>query len=738
MASFRLCRQHDTMQCGAACLQMICKHYGKNFSLEYLDNLCSVSKDGVSVESISKAAITMGLEPICGFVDIEKLKFIDLPLIIYWGQNHFVVLYKIKRTITGKHLYYIADPGFGFMKYSTEEFSGKWISDTTVDAGKRGIVIALNPNPEFYTQEDERQKKYDKSSLRILWQHFRYHKKYLSQVILGLIAGCIIQFIFPFLTQSIVDIGIDNKDLTFVYIILMAQLAFILGNVFIDFTRRWLLLHVGMKINISLVSDFFIKLLKLPMRFFDIKLIGDIIERIHDHKRVEEFLTTHFLTAIFAGLSFIVLSIILLHYNTLIFAVFLVGNLLYAIWLSLFLNKRRTLDYMLFEKRAQNDNKIYEFIRNMQEIKLQGCERRQRWHWEDIQADTFDIEVKMQKIKQQQDVGAFLIRETQNIIIMVLSASAVISGEITIGIMIAIQFILGQLRTPIDGLLNLIYALQDVKVSLDRIGEIHNIEDEDHDDATAINLELASDRNISLNNIDFRYDKSTDVYTLKDVSIEIPFNKVTAIVGHSGSGKSTLLKLILGYYSVEKGNIKVGGYNIDSINKRDWRNKCGIVMQNGAIFSESIARNIAADDNEIKIEQVKKAAKIACISDFIETLPLKYNTVIGEDGIDLSQGQKQRLLIARAVYKSPPFIFLDEATNSLDADNENLIVHNLSEVYNNKTVIVIAHRLSTVMNADKIIVLHKGRIVEIGNHTELIARRGRYYRLVKNQLELGE
>ena len=503
-----------------------------------------------------------------------------------------------------------------------------------------------------------------------------------------------------------------------------------------DFIRRWILLHISMRINISLVSDFFIKLLKLPMSFFDTKLMGDLMQRMNDHNRVEKFLTTQMLNVTFSLLSFIVFGCVLLGYNIFIFLIFLTGSILYGIWIAIFLKKRKLLDYELFEKQAMNNNKTYQFITSMQEIKLQNCEQRRRWEWEDVQADLFQVNMKSLKLQQTQEAGSIFINEVKNIIITVLAATAVIHGQMTLGMMLAVQYIIGQLNAPVEQLMNFLYSLQDVKISLERINEIHEMENEENN-KEALNAFHDRDKSLSFKNAHFKYDPHNPNKTLDGINITIPEGKVTAIVGTSGSGKTTMIKLLLGYYPLLAGEITIGSTDLQKYNLKWWRKHCGVVMQDGVIFSESIARNIAVDDGEIDKERLLQAARIACIDNYIQTLPLKYNTLIGQDGIGLSQGQKQRILIARAVYKNPDYIFLDEATNALDANNERAIVENLMEFYKGKTVVIVAHRLSTVKNADQLIVIERGKIIETGTHTELIDRQGAYYHLVKNQLELG-
>ena len=541
----------------------------------------------------------------------------------------------------------------------------------------------------------------------------------------------------PFLTQSIVDVGIRNNDIGFIWLVLIGQLMLTFSRTAVDFIRRWLLLHISMRINISLVSDFFIKLLRLPMSFFDTKLMGDLLQRMNDHSRVNSFLTSQTLSVMFSLISFVVFGAVLFIYNSFIFLVFLAGSIIYGIWIALFMRRRKVLDYELFEQQAINSNKTYQFITSMQEIKLQDCEQRRRWEWEDVQADLFKVQMKSLKLTQTQEAGSIFINELKNIIITVLSATAVIHGDLTLGMMLAVQYIIGQLNSPVEQLMAFFYSLQDVKISLERINEIHlqnNEEDRGRDQKTEFDN---GGKAISLRNVVFKYDPHSLRTTIDGVNIEIPEGKVTAIVGASGSGKTTLIKLMLGYYPVMDGHIYIGDSPLSKYSLKWWRRQCGVVMQDGVIFSESIARNIAVDDGEIDKERLMKAAEIANVKDFVMALPLRFDTIIGRDGVGLSQGQRQRILIARAVYKNPDFIFLDEATNSLDASNERAIVENLGRFYKGKTVVVVAHRLSTVRNADQIVVLDGGKVVETGTHESLTAKRGAYYNLVKNQLELG-
>ena len=717
------------MQCGVSCLAMICRYYGKNYSLEYLDNFCHANVSGVSMLGIADGAKNIGLNTMTVAASIDELKEIVLPCILHWNQNHFVVLYNISKN--GKH-YKIADPGKGMITYTQEELESHWISSMT-DGEPSGIAMQLTPTKEFYNHICD--KATEKRSFRFLFGYLIQYKKYFSLIIFGLSLGCILQLIMPFLTQWIVDIGIRHKDIGFIWLILLGELIIVVGKTATDFIRRWLLLHISMRINISLISDYFIKLLKLPMSFFDTKLMGDLLQRIGDHTRVQNFLTGQVLNIIFTFLSFIIFGIVLFIYNSFIFGIFIIGSISYGLWIVSFLKRRKVLDYELFEQQAINQNKTYQLITSMQEIKLQDCERRRRWEWEDAQAELFSVQMKVLKLQQTQEAGSIFINEVKNIIITVLAATSVINGHMTLGAMLAVQYIIGQLNSPIEQFMSFIYSLQDVKISLERINEIHEGKDEE----TKANqvTRFDTEKSITVKNIDFKYDIHALKKTIDGVSLNIPEGKITAIVGESGSGKTTLIKLMLGYYPVLSGEISIAGRNINEYNLKWWRRHCGVVMQDGVIFSESIARNIAVDDGDIDVARLEQAAKIANIHDYVIGLPLKYNTIIGRDGVGLSQGQKQRILIARAVYKNPDFIFLDEATNALDAKNERAIVENLNEFYKGRTVIIVAHRLSTVKNADQIIVIEKGKIIETGNHVSLIEKKGAYYNLVKNQLELG-
>ncbi len=732
MRHFPIDRQYDSMDCGPACLKMVAAYYGKSFTLDRFRQRCNISREGVSLLGISKAAEEVGLRSLGGKFTFEQLaEKAPLPCIIHWQQNHFVIIYRIKKW-KGKATVYVADPGKGLLTYTEQEFCDGWIS-TRSRGEEKGVALLLEPTALFYQQEGE---PVAKSRFRFLGNYFLPYRKLFGQLLLGLLLGSILQLFLPFLTQAIVDTGIANQNIGFIYLILLAQLMLLLGRTAVDFIRRWILLHISARINISLISDFFIKLMRLPMSFFDTKLLGDLLQRIEDHNRIERFLTAQSLNLLFSIFSLIIFSLVLLVYDLRIFLVFISGTALYALWIIFFLKRRRILDYRYFEQQAINRSKTYQLINGMQEIKLQGCEQRKRWEWEDVQADLFKVNLSTLSLQQTQEAGGICINELKNIAITIMAATAVIHGQLTLGMMLSVQYIIGQLNGPVEQMINFIYQWQDVSISLERINEIHTKQDEETLNQGNI-LPLNGGEDIRIDNLSFQYEGPYSPKALNNVSLLLPKGKVTAIVGASGSGKTTLIKLLLGYYSPTEGNIDVDGKDMNDLDIRWWRNQCGVVMQDGFIFSESIARNIAANNEEIDTDRLLQAVTIANIRDHIEKLPLGYNTIIGQEGQGLSQGQKQRILIARAVYRNPQFIFLDEATNALDANNERTIIENLDDFYRGRTVVIVAHRLSTVKNADQIVVLDKGEIVEIGNHQQLTEKQGAYYHLVKNQLELG-
>ncbi len=639
-----------------------------------------------------------------------------------------MILYKIKNDT-----YYISDPAHGLLKYTKKEFLKHWIGQNSHENTKEGVLLLIEPTAKFYDTNFDKEEK--PLGFSFLAKYLFKYKSFLWQLVIGLIAASLLQLIFPFLTQNIVDVGIKNQDIHFIYLILFAQIALFIGRTAIEVIRSWILLHLSTRINISLVSDFFIKLMNLPIAFFDTRMTGDILQRINDHKRIERILTTSSLSVLFSMVNLIVFSLVLMYYNVTLFLIFLAGSFLYFLWIVIFLKKRKDLDYKRFSQVSQEQSKVIELINGMQEIKLHNAEKQKRWSWEFLQARLFKISIEGLALEQYQSVGSAFINEFKNILITVLSAKLVIDGEITLGMMLAISYIVGQLNSPIAQLIKFIREVQDAKISLDRLSEIHNKKDEEKTGEQKI-TDISKDSDILLEKVSFRYIGS-DQLVLKELDLIIPANKITAIVGTSGSGKTTLMKLLLKFYEPNKGQIKLGNHDLQHISQKVWRNQSGVVMQEGYIFSDTIANNIAVGEDYVDKQKLVHAVDVANIKDFIETLPLSYNTKIGMEGVGLSTGQKQRLLIARAVYKNPDFLFFDEATSALDANNEKVIMEKLNIFFKDKTVVVIAHRLSTVKNADQIVVLEQGKIVEIGNHTTLVKQKGNYYNLIKNQLELG-
>lgn len=735
---FTLVRQRDAKDCGPSCLAMIVKHYGGSFNINSIRTDCALNREGVSLLGISKAAEELGFKSVGGRLSFSSLASEALlPCIVHWSQNHFVVVYKVKNQKKGDCTIYVADPGKGLVSYTKEEFCEHWVS-TKTNGEEKGIVLLLDPTNQFYTQNDT-ETVLTQSRMAFLWSYLKKYKRFFTQLILGLLLGSLLQLIFPFLTQAVVDTGIGGKDIGFVWLVLMAEMMLLFSRTAIEFIRSKILLHISTRINISLISDFFIKLMKLPMNFFDTKQMGDLLQRIEDHRRVEQFLTSSSLSLLFSFFTFLVFGVVLVFYNLGVFAVFLFGTLLYAGWIVLFLEKRRLLDYKFFEQAGRNRNVTYQLIDGMQEIKLQGCEQRKRWEWEDVQADLFKVNLQALNLQQVQQAGSITINEVKNILITVLAATSVIQGNMTLGMMLAVQYIIGQLNSPVEQLIHFVYSWQDVSISLDRMNEIHTETNEENAERTrsCYTEESTDGHSLAIKDLSFKYNIYSSKNILSDINLLIPNGKVTAIVGASGSGKTTLIKLLLGFYEPLSGSIQIGSANLSECNLGWWRSQCGAVMQEGYLFSDTIAKNIAISDDDPNIERIRHAARVANIADYVEALPLAYNTMIGQDGQGISQGQRQRILIARVIYKNPMFVFLDEATNALDANNEQAITDNLLDFYKGKTVIVVAHRLSTVRNADQIVVLNEGKIVELGTHEELIGKRGNYYGLIKNQLELG-
>jgi len=725
---FPFVKQYDAMDCGPACLKMVAGFYKKSFSIDYLRKKCFITRGGVSFLGLSEAADSLGFRTMGVKVPFEMLvEKVTMPCIVHWEQKHFVVVYKIK-----DNKVWVADPATGLVKYTREEFEKSWIN-TISDGKKSGLVLLIEPTPALYDTEDHQE---TTTGFKFLLKYFRLYRKYLGQLIIGLLIGSCILLIIPFLTQSIVDIGLNNNDIGFIYLILFAQLALVIGRLSVEFIRSWLLLHIGSRVNVAIISGFLQKLMALPVAFFDTKLTGDILQRIDDNNRIEEFLTSASLSILFSFINLIVFGIVLAIFGLKIFALFLAGTVLYILWVSLFMKSRARIDNLRFKEMAASVSKLISIINGMQEIKLTQSELSKRWDWEQHQASLFGLKVRGLNLIQYQSTGATLINELMNILITIVAATSVLKGDMTLGRMLAVQFIIGQMNVPVNQIIGFFRMSQDAKMSLDRLAEVHNMEEEESDSENKVRR-LPENKNIAVKNLSFQYEGPRSPFALKNADLLIEENKVTAIVGVSGSGKTTLLKMLLGFYQPVTGEILIGGTGLSNISLRLWREKVGAVMQDGFLFPDTIAGNIAPGSEAIDETMLLKAAETANIRGFIESLPLGFNTKIGSDGHGLSEGQKQRLLIARVIYKNPEILVFDEATNSLDANTEKVIVENLADYYKGKTVIIVAHRLSTVRNADKIVVLDSGQIIETGSHQSLIEKRGAYYNLVKNQLELG-
>jgi ATP-binding cassette, subfamily B, bacterial len=721
--------QADAKDCGPTCLKIVAKYYGKTLKIQELRDLSETTREGSNLLFLSDAAEKIGFRTLGVKLNLERLEEAPLPCILHWNKEHYVVLYDIKK---GKYL--VSDPAFGLIEYNETDFIKFWIGNNADNQTQEGIALLLEPTPKFDESEfDDTEKK--GLGFGLLSKYVLRYRKFLVQLILNLLAGSLLQLLFPFLTQSIVDVGIQNQDMSFIYMILFAQLFLFAGRMGLELIRGWIMLHLSTRINISLISDFFIKLMNLPISFFDVRMTGDIMQRINDHHRIERVLTTSSLNVIFSVFNMIIMGGVLAYYNLTIFFVFFIGSVLYFVWITLFLKRREELDYKRFSEVSQEQSKVIELINGMQEIKLHNAEKQKRWGWEYVQARLFRVSIKGLVLEQTQTAGSSVINELKNIFILVLSAKLVIDGSITLGTMLAISSIVGSLNGPITQLISFVREVQDAKISLARLSEIHEKEDEIQQEENQTN-EVPINEDIHINELSYRY-LGSDVPVLKDLNLTIPSNKITAIVGTSGSGKTTLMKLLLKFYEPENGEITIGKAQLKNISQKAWRSTIGAVMQEGFIFSDTIANNIAVGVDVINKERLVYAADVANIKEYVSGLPLGYNTKIGSEGVGMSTGQKQRLLIARAVYKNPEMLFFDEATSALDANNEKEIMEKLDIFFKNKTVVVIAHRLSTVMNADQIVVLDSGKIIEIGNHEQLVALKGSYYELVRNQLQLG-
>lgn len=723
--------QHDSMDCGPTCLKMVAKFYGKSYSLQNLRDRCHITREGVSLLGISDAAESIGFRTTGVKVTWRQMvEEMPLPCIVHWNQRHFVVVYDVVKK-HGVYKVMVADPASGLLEYTEEDFRGLWLES---ERKTEGIALILEPTPKFYEEEGDDERRH--YGFGYVLKYLRPYRTYIIQILLAMLTASVISLLMPLITQSVVDKGIGTGSLSLIVVLLIAQLTLTLGGLANNLIRSWLMLHTTSRVSISLISDFLCKLMRLPIAFFDSKMVGDIMQRIGDYNRIQTFLTGSLLSMVIAVVSFVVYGLIMAGYNATIFIVFLIGASLYVLWVLLFMKRRRKLDYMRFQQASANQSNIVQLIGGMQEIKLNNCEKQKRWEWEAIQARLFKVGVKSLTLGQVQEIGSTFIDQTKNILMSFIAAKSVIDGGMTLGMMMALQYIMGQINAPISQFISFVQSAQDASISLDRLGEIHEMKDEEPAEEERIK-DIPSDADIVFRDVVFQYDGPHSPRVLDEVSLTIPSGKVTAIVGASGSGKTTMLKMMLGFYPPVSGEVLLGNVSLKNYSESRWRARCGTVMQEGYIFSDTIAANIAVSEEYPDMERVRWAAGVSNIKYWIEGLPLGYGTKIGADGHGLSSGQKQRILIARAAYKDSRYLFFDEATNSLDANNERTIMENLERLFSEKTVVVVAHRLSTVKNADNIIVLDKGRIAEQGTHSQLTALRGKYYELVKNQLELG-
>lgn len=724
---FPFYRQLDNKDCGPTCLRMVAKFHGKSFSREFLRDKAGITRLGVTMASIADAAEAIEMRTLGMRMPLESLvEEAPTPFIIPWRQKHFVVVYK-----TTKDRVFVADPAQGFLDYSHQDFLEAW----TNAADKSGFVLILEPSPNFYKQEEDKTKN---KGFGFLWPYLRPYKKLINQLFIGVLVGAVIQFMMPFLMQSVVDIGVNNQDISFIYLVLIAQLVLFVSQTLVTIFREWLLLHVTGRFNIKMVSDFLFKMLKLPVNFFDTRNTGEHLQRIQDHNRVQNFVSSSSFNMVYSIVLFVVFNFVLVYYDLTIFFVFLTGAVLYVTWTLFFLKKRAELDFKRFDEQSQSQTSLVQIINGIREIKVNNSQRKNRWKWEQVQISLFKTSMSSLKLGQYQSIGSSFINQLKNIMITFLSATAVVNGEITLGMMLSIQYIVGQLNGPLNSFIGFIQLWQDAKISLERLWQVHSKEDEDDKRQDKVK-DLPQDKSIYIKNLNYRYGSKSSPLALENLNFKIEEGKTTAIVGASGSGKTTLIKLLLKFYEPSEGSIQIGNVNLGNIHNDFWRMNCGAVLQETFIFNDTIAGNISESEQEeiINKDKLEMAAHIANIEDFIERLPNRLNTELGTSGIRLSGGQEQRLMIARSVYKNPAYVFFDEATSSLDANNEKVIMEKLDSFLDGRTSVIVAHRLSTVRNADTIIVLEHGKIVEKGNHNELTAMRGKYYELVKNQLELG-
>jgi len=732
-------RQLDSFDCGPTCLQMVTEFYGKYYSLDFLRDECFITREGVSLLGVNQAAEKIGFRTIMAKVTLESLKEeCPLPAILHWNQEHFVVLYKIKEKKYSINKqdgpqYVIADPAHGITKIKEADFLKCW----QTSENNKGVALLLEPTAAFFDVKDESSS--NKSEFKFLLSYLRPFKKTMLLLALCMLLSVGVTIALPYFTKGLIDKGIISKSYSFILLFAVSQLLLYISSSVLDIVQGWLLLHMNAKISLNIISDFLKKLLRLPIRFFDSKSVGDVSQRINDHHRIEGFLTSDIISTLFSMLQIVIFSFILLSYKFSLWVAFVLFSAAGIVWILLFQKKRKQLDYMRFIQNKTTQEKLFELVVGMQEIKLFGNETSKRWEWEQLQMRQYRLNIKSLKLEQYQQSGFVFFSHLKNILISFLAAVSVMNGQISLGVMLSVSFIVGQTNGPLQQLIKFFKSAQDAKLSFSRLQEVHQKDDEEKDDSSSFKPENDEDahKSVYLNNVGFQYQGPRSPFVLKNIDLIIPKGKITAIVGESGSGKTTLMKLLLGFYQPTQGEIIIGDVPLANFSPKWWRRQCGTVMQDGYIFYDTITKNIALDSNDTDYEKFEKSVKVSNVNEFVEQLPLMYNTKIGSSGMGLSGGQKQRILIARAVYKNPSYLFFDEATSSLDANNETAIMNSLDDFFIGKTVVIIAHRLSTVKNADQIIVLEKGRIVETGNHQSLTINKGKYFELVKNQLELG-
>lgn len=728
MASFKHIFQTDSMDCGAACLCMIARHYGKNYSLEFFRKNAFIGKEGISMLGLSMAAEKAGMHSLCAKISIEQLaNEIILPCILHWDNKHYVICHKVsgKKNLT----FHICDPAFGCMKVCQKELYRHWISGK-FEGEEVGVAMQIEPGINFHNKGIK--KAPHKFSMKYFLKYIMPHKWSILQLLLGALVLISLGYISPFISQAIVDIGILKKDLAFIILMVIAQIIINTSKTIIIFFQSWISLRMNTIINVNLVSNYLNKLSQMPMSFFESKTMGDILQRIGDHDRIKSFLMNDTINVIFSITTFIAFVVVLGIYNIHILSIFLLGNAVYVTWVLSFMKYRKELDNKAFHESALLQNNMVQFIQGMQEIKLNCIEREKCWEWEHLQARLYKISRKAMLLGQIQSAGSLIFSSTTGVVLSYITAQKVVTGEMTLGMMTSLSFILGQVAAPIGSFIGFAQRYQDAKISLERLADIHS-QDDEHKEYEEKKSILPKDKNIILNKVSFSYSGNINNLVLKNISIQIPQNKITAIVGKSGCGKTTLIKLLQGLYKPLSGEIMIGDTVLENINKYVWRNHIGAVMQDGYIFSDSISKNITLH-NEVDIQKLESVLKAVNLNDFIQSLPHGYDTKIGNDGMQLSQGQRQRILLARILYRKPQVVFLDEATNALDTQNEFYIMNNIRELLYNHTIIIVAHRLSTIKKADNIIVIDNGEVIEQGTHERLLEQKGTYFQLINTQL----